>query len=223
MHAMVAKMKGDRMNTFMHMGDLLAVFRKYVQTDFTDSELLSIAAYFQGLPDTAIVNAQVPYTGDEDLPTYGDSLIPDTAARDKLVQAMLLAPPVAEPSPDAMALAAIPAATLRVDVENGSGVPGAAAAVANRLRKAGFNVGSVGNADRSDYTTTEIHEHSTVTFAGAKVRAALPVSVAHAEVVPDPSPAASPDAQSSPTTSDVTLIVGSDLAKAVVAVAAAAP
>ncbi|MBV8489018.1 MAG: LCP family protein, partial [Candidatus Eremiobacteraeota bacterium] len=156
MHAMMAKVRGDKVNTLMHFGDLLAVFRKYVQTDFADNELLAMATYFQGLPDNAIVNAQVPYTGDVDLPIYGDSLVPDAAARDKLVASMLLAPPVPEPSPDAMALAAITPSTLRVDVENGSGVPGAAKVVADRLRKAGFTIGDVGNAQRSDYDTTEV-------------------------------------------------------------------
>ena len=77
------------------------------------------------------------------------------------------------PSPDAMALAAIAPATLRVDVENGSGVPAPAVAWRRTCSKAGFTIGQVGNADRSDYSDTEIHEHSTVTFAGARVRAAL--------------------------------------------------
>ncbi|HTU83290.1 MAG TPA: LCP family protein [Candidatus Acidoferrales bacterium] len=215
LHAMVAKLKNDRINTLMHVPQLLAVFRKYVQTDFTDSELLSIATYYEGIPDSAVVNAQVPYTGDVDLPGYGDSLVPDEAAKERLVQTMLVAPPAPEPSPDAMALAAIAPGTLRVDVENGSGIPGAAKAVAARLRKAGFTIGDVGNASRSDYTATEIHEHSTVTFAGAKVRAALPAAMQKTTVVPDPSPSASPEAVATATTSDVTVIVGSDLAKTV--------
>jgi LCP family protein required for cell wall assembly len=211
LHAMIARLKGDRVNTLMHLPDLLRVFRKYVQTDFTDAELLSIANYYQGMPDAAIVNAQVPYTTSVDLPGYGDSLVPDNSAKEKLVQDMLLAPPVPEPSPDAMALAAIAPGTLRVDIENGSGVDGAGKRVADRLRRAGFTIGSVGDAPRSDYAVTEIHEHSTVTFAGAKIRAALPP--AKVEVIPDPSPAASASPDASPTTSDVTLIIGEDLAK----------
>ncbi len=214
LHAMAAKLRGDRVNTLLHLGDLLSVFRKYVQTDFSNSELLSLASHFQGTPDSAIVVNQVPYTGDIDLPTYGDSLVPDDEARERLVATMLLAPPVPEPSPDTMALAAIAPATLRVDVENGSGVSGAGRRVADALQKAGFAIGQVGNAPRSDYVTSEIHEHSTVTFAGARVRAALPVAEQKAAVVADPSPTGSPDAQASPTTSDVTLIVGEDLANA---------
>ncbi len=211
LHAMVDKLKGDRLNTMMHIPDLLRVFRKYVQTDFSEQELLSLATYYQGIPQSAIVANQVPYTGDVDLPGYGDSLVPDVAERDKLVQSMLLAPPVPEPSPDAMALAAIAPGTLRVDVENGSGVDGAAKRVADKLRKAGFVVGSVGDASHAGYATTEIHEHSAVAFAGAKIRAALPAG--KTEVIPDPSPAGSPAPDATAVTSDVTVIVGEDLAK----------
>jgi polyisoprenyl-teichoic acid--peptidoglycan teichoic acid transferase len=211
MHAMVAKIRGDRMNTLLHMGDLLAVFQRYVQTDFTDSELFSLATYYQGISDAAVVNAQVPYVADEDLPGYGDSLVPDVDARAHLVATMLATPASPEPSPDALALAAIAPATLRVDVENGSGVAGAAHRVAAVLRRAGFTIGTIGDADRSDYRATEIHEHSSVAFAGARVRAALGEAEQKAAVMPDPSPSGStaPDAAAN---SDVTVIVGSDLA-----------
>jgi polyisoprenyl-teichoic acid--peptidoglycan teichoic acid transferase len=211
MRAVMDKVRGDRVNTLMHLGDLLNVFHKDVQTDFSNSELLSIASYFQGTSDRAVVSNQVPYTDDVNLPGYGDSLVPDTQARAKLVAAMLVAPPVPVPSPDAMALAAIPASTLRIDVENGSNVAGAARRVATMLKRYGFTIGEIGNASRSDYSATEIHEHSSITFAGAKVREALPASLREVVVVPDVSPSASP-AQSTAGPSDVTVIVGSDLA-----------
>jgi LCP family protein required for cell wall assembly len=212
LRALVAKVKGDRVNTFLHLGDLLAVFRKYVQTDFTDGELVSLASYFQGMAESAVVSNQVPYTNDVDLPGYGDSLVPDTAARSHLVATMLAAPPMPVASPDPVALAAIAPGTLRVDVENGSGIIGAARHVANALRQAGFTIGDVGDAERSDYGTTEIHEHSNVTFAGAKVRSALPPSFQQAVIVPDPLPSSSPLATATPG-SDVTVIVGNDLAR----------
>jgi LCP family protein required for cell wall assembly len=212
LHALADKLKGDRVNTLLHLGDLLAVFRKYVQTDFSDSELLSLASYYQGIAGTGIVSNQVPYTSNINLPGYGDSLVPDTNARAHLVASMLVAPPVAVPSPDALALAAIPAATLRVDVENGSGVTGAAGRVADLLRKQGFTIGAISDADRSDYASTEIHEHSTVTFAGARVREALPQSMRDVEIVPEPGTGASPSASPTPA-SDVTVIVGTDFTR----------
>jgi LCP family protein required for cell wall assembly len=212
LHALIDKVKGDRFNTLVHLGDLLGVFRKYVQTDFTDSELVSIANYYQGMANSALVSNQVPYTDDVNLPGYGDSLVPDAAARAHLVATMLVMPPSAMPSPDALALAAIPAATLRVDVENGSGVAGAARRVATVLRQAGFTIGEVGDAERSDYTATEIHEHSSVTFAGAKVREALPQPLRGAAVVSDETASPSPVATATPE-SDVTVIVGGDFSK----------
>ncbi|MBV8067011.1 MAG: LCP family protein [Candidatus Eremiobacteraeota bacterium] len=211
LRALTSKLKGDRVNTFLHLGDLLSVFRKNVQTDFSDRELISLAGYYQGIPSSAIVSNQVPYTSDVDLPGYGDSLVPDTAARAHLVAAMLVPQPTPMPSPDALALAAIPASTLRVDVKNGSGVTGAAGRVAALLRKEGFTIAEVGDADRSDYAATEIHEHSNVTFAGAKVREGLPASLRDAAIVSD-STDASPAATAT-TSSDVTVIVGSDFSK----------
>lgn len=211
LRALADKLKGDRVNTLLHLGDLLSVFNKDVQTDFTQSELISLASYYQGIPSSSIVSNQVPYTGDVNLPGYGDSLIPDATARTQLVTTMLLPHPTPLPSPDALALAAIPASTLRVDIENGSGVTGAASRVATLLRKAGFTIGAVGDADRSDYSATEIHEHSNVTFAGAKVREALPAQLREAAIVSD-TPSASPAATATPV-SDVTIIVGSDFSK----------
>jgi polyisoprenyl-teichoic acid--peptidoglycan teichoic acid transferase len=212
LHALIERFKSDRVNTFLHLGDLLVVFKRYVQTDFSDSELISLATYYQGIQTNAVVSAQVPYTSDVDLPNEGDSLVPDTVARAHLVATMLVAPPTPLPSPDALALAAIPPSTLRVDVENGSGVTGAARSVADALRRAGFTIGDVGDADRSTYTATEIHEHSNVTFAGARVREGLPPALRNAAILPDAPSIASPSA-SAGTASDVTVIVGSDFAK----------
>ena len=213
MRAVADKVRGDRVNTLMHLGDLLSVFQKYVQTDFTNQELISLATHFQGVANGSIVSKQVPYTDDVNLPGYGDSLVPDTKAREQLVAQMLNPAPEPVASPSAMALAAIPPSTLRVNVENGSAVSGAARRVAAKLKHAGFTIGEVGNADRSDYSTTEIHEHSSVVYAGARVREALPSGVHEAVVVPDASETPSaPPTEPAATGSDVTVIVGNDLA-----------
>jgi len=47
-----------------------------------------------------------------------------------------------------------PRAPVRIEVLNGSGEPGAAAKLASYLRDGGFNVVSVGSADRYDYLRT---------------------------------------------------------------------
>ena len=50
-------------------------------------------------------------------------------------------------------------ADLRIDVRNGSGVPGLGAKVADLLERAGYVINSVGNADSFDYDTTQIRAY----------------------------------------------------------------
>lgn len=210
--AALNKVRGDKLNTFVHAGAILNVINRDIQTNFTQSELVTLASYLSGLNLHDVHFAQTPYTGDEQL-ADGDDLVPNKPEIAKLVATMLVAPPTPEASPDEMALAAIPANSLRVDVENGSGIPGAAKTIAEQLKKAGFVIGDVGNAPNSDVQKSEIQEHSTVTFAGAKVRAALPQALGSIAVV------GQPVATSSPNPSDVTVVVGRDLAN----IAAASP
>jgi hypothetical protein len=208
--AALNKLRGDKLNTLVHASAIMNVFHRDVQTNFTDNELVTLATYFTGIQLKNMHFNTTPYTGDEEL-ADGDDLIPDRPGIDHLVQTMLIAPPTPEPSPDAMALAAIAPKTVRVDVENASGISGAAARVAASLKKAGFTINDVGNAD-SNVDKTTIQEHSYITFAGAKVRAALPAAFAGATVVSNP-----PASGASPPPSDVTIIVGRDLASASVA------
>ena len=208
--AALNKLRGDKLNTFMHASAIMNVINRDVQTNFTQSELVTLASYFSGVSLKDVHFAQTPYTGDEEL-ADGDDLVPDKPAIARLVQTMLVAPPTPEPSPDAMALASIAAGSLRVDVENGSGVAGAAKIVAAQLKRAGFIIGNVGNADTADHQKSEIIEHSTMTFAGAKVRTALPAAFENLPVI------GQPVSTSSPPPSDVTIIVGRDLASAIVA------
>ena len=202
--AALNKLRGDKLNTLVHAGSIMDVIHRDVQTNFTQSEMVTLASYLSGISLKDIHFAETPYTGDEEL-ADGDDLVPDRPGIAKLVQTMLIDPPTPEPSPDDMALASIDPKTLRVDVENGSGVPGVAKAIADELKKAGFVIGNVGNAPE-DRATSEVDEHSATTFAGAKVRAALPPAFAKVSVVGQRAAAGSPAA------SDVTVVVGRDLA-----------
>jgi LCP family protein required for cell wall assembly len=206
--AVIDKLKGDKLNTLLSAGSLLKVVRKDVETDFNDNELASLAAYFSGITTKDVTFKELPYTGDVDMPD-GDDLLVDETAKAQLVQDLLIAPPTPEVTPDANALAAIAPSSLRVDVENASGVSGAAKLVAQMLKKQGYQIGDVGNAERSDLDTSEIREHSNVTFAGAKVRASLPSGIA---AIPVKSSTASPSPAASGATSDVTVVIGKDLA-----------
>jgi LCP family protein required for cell wall assembly len=212
MTALVDKLKGDKLNTVLSAGNLFGVLHKDVETSLTQNEIVALAAYFSGITPKDLTFKEVPYTGDVDMPD-GDDLLVDEPAKEHLVQTMLVAPPTPEVTPDAMTLAGIAPSSLRIDVENGSGVTGAARVVADMLKKQGYVIGDVGNAAASDLATSEIHEHTNVTFAGAKVRSSLPPEATLIPVIGDVTPSASPNSAASPgATSDVTIVVGKDLA-----------
>lgn len=209
--AIVTKLKGDKLNTLAHMTGLIGVMQHDVQTNLTGNELLSLANGFADINPSAVQTNQVPYVEDKVIPTYGDVIVPDTAARARLVETMFLNPPRPRPSPDSNAIAAISPAQVRVDVQNGTGIPGLGRRVAAILKAKGFTIGEVGNAPTSDVMTTELHEHSSITFAATKVRAALGAAASKATIVTDGSVQVSPSASPSPA-SDVTVVVGQDLA-----------
>lgn len=207
-HAIADKLKNNKLNDLAHAATLIDIIRKNVDTNMTATQLTSLAAAFSDIDPKTIVTDQVPYVDTKDTAMAGNVLIPDENAKRRLVQKLLLEPPAPVASPDAGALAAIAPATVKVDVKNGTGIAGTARKVADALRAKGFAIGDVGNADRSDYDATEIHEHTLVTFAGAKVRSALTPRFQHTPIVTDASPSPAPK-------SDVTVIVGKDFLSAV--------
>ena len=208
--AIADKLKSNKLNTLLHLNELLAVFNRDVQTDFTPTEELSLATAFADISPSEIHTAQVPYVADKVLPNWGDVIIPDETKKAELVQNMLISPPQPQPTPYFGQVAAIAPSTLRVDVENGTEIAGLATKVAARLKAQGFEVGSVGNASSSGVLTTQLHEHSPIAFAAYRVRQALGAAAAKAKIVVDPATSASPE----PHASDVTVIVGADLAAA---------
>src|SRR5581483_6541308 len=189
-HAFVEKLRGDKMNTLLHLNDLLAVFNRDVSTNLSRQEQLSLAVAFADMPKDGVVTDQVPYVDDKVVADGGDVIIPDEAKKAQLVQDMLLDPPL----PDASAVAAVAPATVRVDVENGTGVAGVAKRVAAMLRRQGFTIADVGNSG-SLLETTALHEHTHITFAGLRVRQALGKAAGKARVISEsPSPVPQPSA-----------------------------
>lgn len=219
--AALDKLKGDKLNTLLRAGSIMAVLRKDVETNLTDGEITSLGAYISGFSTKDLHFAQVPYTDDVEMPD-GDDLLVDKNAMADLVQNMLIAPPTPQVSPDAMALAGVNPASIRVDVQNASGINGAAKILATQLKKAGFMIGDVGNADGS-VEKTKIVEHSSVSFAGAKVRSALPNAMHDVTIAGSNVSTATPAATATSKPSDVTIVIGTDLASAIVTKTAASP
>ena len=197
--AAVAKLKGNKLNTALHIGDLIAAFGHAVDTNLTTTEQLTIANAFASLSPADVHTAQISYVDTKIASDGGEVLIPNAAEKARLVGAMLLAPPPPRP---AQGTAVAKITPLKVDVQNGTGVAGVAKRIAARLKAAGFAIGKVGNAPSDNVRTTEVHQHSTQDAAAEKVRVAL--ASATATVVTDskitPAPA-----------SDVTVIVGRDM------------
>jgi hypothetical protein len=209
MNAALAKMRSDKFNTLMHVGDLISVFNRDVQTNLTRDEELSLAQAFASMPKDGLQQQRIDYVDDKVIADGGDVLIPDEAKKQQLVRRMLIDPPVPSPSPDPNLIAAITPLSLRVDVENGTGIPGMARRVASMLKQKGFTIGAVTNAPTSDVATTELHQHSKIAFAALRVREALGKAAKDAPVISDgdlPAPQNTADP-----ISDVTVVVGQDL------------
>ena len=201
----VAKLKNDKFNDLVHVNVLIDVVRRNVYTDLSPAEMLSLAWAFQRIDPSKIVTQQVPYSGTKILACCGEVLVSDDAAKAKLVAGAFVNPPAPDvPSPDARLVQLVEPSKVHVIVQNGSGVSGQGARVADALRKAGFVIDGIANADSFTHDATEIHVHSTMTpLAGERVRSALAIRTA--TVRPD---AATPSA--APEIGDVTVIVGRD-------------
>ncbi len=195
LHAMSPNSRAIKSTRCCTLGNLLAIFRRTCRRISPIRNCSRSHRISRVCPTIAIVNA----AGSVHRRRRSARLWRLARSRRRSAHAaraeMLLAPPSPEPSPDVMALAAIArrdAARRRRERQRFR--RRRASRRGRCCKRAGFTIGTVGNADRSDYAATEIHEHSTVTFAGAKVRAALPAQAKPAVVVPDPAPSAFPSA-----------------------------
>jgi len=201
MRIVLKKLENDKLNDLMHVNALIGVIRRNVITDVSDREALSIAMAMKGVDLKAVKMNQVPFTADKILTCCGDVLVADDDAKAKLVRQLFIDPVVPPIAPTAAALAAVSPASIKLDVKNGSGVPGAARRLADVLRRQGFSIGTVGNADGSAYSVTQVHVRPGDTLSGNKVLASLPFK--GAQLTPDVPGAAK---------AAVTVIVGHDFA-----------
>jgi LCP family protein required for cell wall assembly len=183
--AVIARIQQNKLNTLAHVQDLLAVARKDIDTNFTPQEELSLATAFSGINLASVKTEQVPYRGDKDLPLAGNVLVPDQAAKARLVAATF--GPAQAP--------------IHVTIENGTGEAGLAGKVAAALRSRGFAVDAVQDAASFGYRTTEIHAPADRPNDAERVRNGLGLPNAALKI-----DAAALTARAS----DVTVIVGRD-------------
>ncbi|MBV8750940.1 MAG: LCP family protein [Candidatus Eremiobacteraeota bacterium] len=204
-HITMAKLKSQKFNDLLHIGQLIAALNKNVFTNLTFDEQKSLAWAFKDANLTDLSKADtIRYVDVKDTSWGGEVAIPDEAQKAKLVGELLGAYGNATPVP-ATALQAVKPSSVHVVVENGSGIRGLASSVSARLTKIGYVVDSVGNADTFGYDTTQIRPATNVPYVGERVRSDL--GVADATIAPATDTTPGPHVV-------VTVIVGRDYAQA---------
>jgi len=211
----IAKLKAGGLTDLVHLGALISVFQKNVDTNLTIPEMTSLASYFRDINMSDIQQQQVAYSDTKDTAYGGNVLIPDEKQKAALI-ADFTGPYVATTPVPHVAVATVAPSTVHVAVENGSGQSGLGSKMAEQLRKHGFVVDSVTNADAFTYDTTVIREHSKVPGVGELVRSDLALKTAAVSPAPISSPAAAKPASAAPAkaVADVTVVVGRDFAMA---------
>jgi hypothetical protein len=203
LHALIDTLQHNGWSSFSRARGLLDVARKDIDTDFTLEEELASVVAFSHITSHDVRTAQVPYTADVDLPGYGSSIVPDEEKKRELVDTMLFTPQelVAEAVVPSPAVVSSPNG-IRVRVENGTEFPGAGERVAATLRKEGFTVTDVAEADDHDVALTIIESLPENTTALKRVHEVLGQTLPEARVWNQSN--AADDA------SDVTVVVGRD-------------
>jgi polyisoprenyl-teichoic acid--peptidoglycan teichoic acid transferase len=198
-HITMAKLKSQKLNDLLHIGQLIGALNKNILTNLTFNEEMSLAWHFRDANLADLKGETLKYV-DTKQTAGGEVVIPDSAQKVQLVAA-LLGPYGNVTPPPATAIAAVRPSTVHVVVQNGSGISGLATSVSAKLEKLGYIVDAVQNADTFGYDTTQIRTATSVPNVGERVRADLGV--------PTATVAPSTDATPGPR-SVVTVIVGRD-------------
>jgi polyisoprenyl-teichoic acid--peptidoglycan teichoic acid transferase len=171
--------------------------KQSVMTNLSNEQIGALASLFRGLNPSNIVTAYVPGTNQRINGVW--FLTPDEDRKDLLVDWLLRGNPAAE------------IALIHVSVQDGCGNREAARQVKDSLRAAGFNADLDGEADRSDYATSQVIDFDQLKGAGALVASKLGTPT---------SPLVQPDPQAD---TNVEVIVGRDLNLSTVASRATGP
>jgi len=169
---LLAKLKAQKFNDLLHIGQLMGVINHNVMTNLSFDEEKSLAWSFKDANLADLNHMDTIGYVDTKQTSTGEVVIPDTAQKTKLV-AELLGPYANAARPPASAISAVKPSAVHLVVENGSGVAGLAGTASVKLKKRGYVVDAVQNADTFGYDTTQIRPASTIPFVGDRVRADL--------------------------------------------------
>ena len=87
--AIIARLRANGLGDLFHLAPLVSALGKDVTTNLTPEEEISLAYAFRQITPHSIETAQVPYVSNVELPGYGDSIIPNEAAKRRLVEQFL--------------------------------------------------------------------------------------------------------------------------------------
>ncbi|MBV9440791.1 MAG: LCP family protein [Candidatus Eremiobacteraeota bacterium] len=202
-HITMAKLKAQRFNDLLHIVPLINAVNKNVMTNLTLDEEKSLAWSFKdaNLPDLNKAET-LRYVDTKETPYGGEVVIPDARQKAQLV-AQLLGPYGHAKSVGPAALAAVKPSTVHLVLENGSGVAGLAGTAAEQLRKDGYVIDEIANADAFTYDQSQILPASRTPFVGERIRQDLGVDGAQVAPATDATPGP---------VSVVTVILGKDYA-----------
>jgi LCP family protein required for cell wall assembly len=171
--------------------NFLAAATKSLTTDPELGDLKAMAGLardVKGLPTEDVTFVTVPnepYPPDHNRVQWKDSASALWSALrfDRPLPGQEPKTPTGSPSPTPSGPPLVtPPENVHVQVLNGSGVQGAASRVAERLTAVGFNVVGVGNADRSDYSTTTVLHDPAYNESGRTLGAAIPGSTVKEDI-----------------------------------------
>ncbi|HZX67750.1 MAG TPA: LCP family protein, partial [Candidatus Elarobacter sp.] len=209
---LLAKLKAQKFNDLLHIGQLMGVINHNVMTNLSFDEEKSLAWSFKDANLADLNHMDTIGYVDTKQTSTGEVVVPDSAQKTRLV-AELLGPYVNAVRPPASAISAVKPASVHLVIENGSGVAGLAGTASVKLKMRGYVVDAVQNADTFGYDTTQIRPASTIPFVGDRVRADLGLDSAIVAPATDATPGPR---------NVVVVIVGRDFAAATTTAAPAA-
>lgn len=173
---------------------MLGILRESVTTDIPPTTILSIAQLARSIGGRNISSAAIDgtmFTVHSDAQTY--YLVPKWPEIKKLVARVFAGSPSPDSSDEQLESA-------RIEVLNGTGRVGLAAATGSFLKDKGFVLVRIDNADKDDYSQTAIINHTGKVAAARRIAGLL--KVPESRIVT--SPQGSDDV-------DITLVLGEDL------------
>ncbi len=138
--------KASSLSNVLKIPSLYERLQPYFRTDLTFQEVAKLAEIGRGIDPDSVKMAMVPGT-DRYINENGTEIsywVPDGPETEKMVNDLI------------KGMSRERNAAVRIAIENGNGIPGAADALATILRDLGFQVVSVGNANKQDYEDTRV-------------------------------------------------------------------